>query len=61
LIETKASTAYLLFDRGLCKLVKRIAPWKGFGKHFGKVFVEFIQSSFGVGSIAEKAIILRFG
>lgn len=60
-IETNASTAYFPFDRGVCKTVKGIAPWKGFGKPFGKILVEFVQSSFGVGSIAEKAVIFRFG
>jgi len=60
-IETNASTAALLFDRGLGKPVKGVAPWKGVGKHFGKLLVEFIESSFGVDAIAEQVVILGFG
>jgi hypothetical protein len=58
LVETNTSTAYLLFDRGLCEPVKDISPWEGFRKQFRKVLIEFIESRFGVGAIAEKVVIL---
>src|SRR5262245_47459398 len=61
LIETNASAVQLLFDRGLSKATKCIAPWKRFGKQFGKVLIEFIKPSFGIGSIGEKAVILGLG
>jgi hypothetical protein len=42
LLQTNAATQELLFDRGLCITEKRIASWKGVGKQFGKLLVEFL-------------------
>jgi hypothetical protein len=58
LFETNASTAYFLLDRGLCKTIKGITPWKGIGKQLRKVLIQVIELVFGVSAIAEKAIIL---
>jgi hypothetical protein len=40
--QTHAATQALLFDRGLCITAKRIAPWEGVGKQFGKLLVELL-------------------
>ena len=54
LLQTNAATQELLFDRGLCITAKRIAPWKGVGKQFGKLLVELLSPSFGIGSSVRK-------
>jgi hypothetical protein len=36
-------------------------PWKGVGKQCGKLLVEFLSPSFGIGSIREKTVIFGLG
>ena len=56
-IQTDTATQKLLFDRGLCKAEKRIAPWKRVRKQFGKFLVEFLKPVFSIGSIREKTVV----
>ena len=60
-IQTNAAAQELLFDRGLCKAEKRIAPWKRVRKQCGKLLVEFLKPVFGIGSIREKTVIFGLG
>jgi hypothetical protein len=59
LIQTKLTTAQILFDRGLGKAVEGIAPSKGLRKPFGMILVEFLKSALGIGAILDKPIIFE--
>ena len=57
-IETKPTTAQLLFPCGICEAVEGIAPWKSGRKQFGIVLVDLLEPGLGIGAIGEKTFIL---